>query len=124
MKAAQEAANAEEKSSAGDKYETGRAMSHLQKDMQARQLAEYMKELAALHAIEAGRIYEQVEMGSFVQCSHACFFLGTGLGKQQVDGQSVVFLSHKAPLALNMLHKKRGDTFVFNGTRIVVEEVF
>ena len=30
---AQSAANAEEKSSAGDKYETSRAMSHLEKDM-------------------------------------------------------------------------------------------
>ncbi|HMC85967.1 MAG TPA: hypothetical protein VKI61_10590 [Chitinophagaceae bacterium] len=34
----QEAANNEEKSSAGDKYETGRAMGHLQKDMHSRQL--------------------------------------------------------------------------------------
>lgn len=34
---AQEAANSQDKSSAGDKYETGRAMGHLEKDMYARQ---------------------------------------------------------------------------------------
>ena len=39
MQNAQAAANEEEKSSAGDKYETGRAMNHLEKDMHARQLA-------------------------------------------------------------------------------------
>src|ERR1700736_1647953 len=52
MEQAQEAANSEEKSSAGDKYETGRAMGHLQKDMHARQLAESVKELATLHAVQ------------------------------------------------------------------------
>jgi len=49
---AQQAANQEEKSSAGDKYETGRAMGHLQKDMYARQLSENRKELAILHAVK------------------------------------------------------------------------
>lgn len=43
---AQAAANSEDKSSAGDKYETGRAMGHLEKDMYARQQAENVKELA------------------------------------------------------------------------------
>jgi hypothetical protein len=39
MESAQQSANSEEKSSAGDKYETSRAMGHLEKDMHARQLA-------------------------------------------------------------------------------------
>ena len=39
MENAQAAANEEEKSSSGDKYETGRAMSYLEKDMYARQLS-------------------------------------------------------------------------------------
>ncbi len=47
----QQAANQEEKSSAGDKYETGRDMGHLQKDMLSRQLAESLKELALLHSV-------------------------------------------------------------------------
>ena len=38
MKNAQESANSEDKSSAGDKYETSRAMGHLDRDMNAKQL--------------------------------------------------------------------------------------
>src|ERR1700761_3965133 len=67
MDAAQQAANNEEKSSAGDKYETGRAMGHLQKDMHARQLAESMKELAALHALSVESIYSTARTGAFVR---------------------------------------------------------
>ncbi len=51
MDRAQEAANSEGKSPAGDKYETGRAMGQLQKEMHGRQLAEYAKEVKALQSI-------------------------------------------------------------------------
>ena len=43
MANAQESANAEEKSSAGDKYETGRAMMQIERDKAAQQLNESMK---------------------------------------------------------------------------------
>lgn len=43
MEGAQEAANSESKSSAGDKYETGRAMAQLERDRHAQLLAEAQK---------------------------------------------------------------------------------
>ena len=60
MQNAQEAANSEEKSSAGDKYETGRAMNHLEKDMHARQLAANKNELAALLAVDNNTLHATV----------------------------------------------------------------
>src|SRR5882757_8326661 len=65
---AQQAANQEEKSSAGDKYETGRAMGHLQKDMHARQLAENAKELATLHSINVDTLYPAANAGAYIGC--------------------------------------------------------
>ena len=43
MDAAQQSANQEEKSSAGDKYETGRAMAQLERDKAATQVEENKK---------------------------------------------------------------------------------
>src|ERR1700743_528815 len=74
MRQAQEAANSEEKSSAGDKYETGRAMGHLQKEMHARQLAESMKELAILHAVPTDSLYPEARPGAFLQADDMAFF--------------------------------------------------
>jgi hypothetical protein len=51
MQQAQQAANAEEKSTAGDKYETGRAMAHLEKEKAAAQLFEANKLKEVLHKI-------------------------------------------------------------------------
>ena len=120
---AQQAANSEEKSSAGDKYETSRAMSHLEKDMHARQLAEHIKELAMLREINTDIIYNVAITGAFIQCAHASFFIAAGLGKQLVDGISVFFLSPYAPLAKLLQHKKAGDHFLFNGKEVEIMEI-
>lgn len=121
---AQEAANSEDKSSAGDKYETGRAMGHLQKDMFARQQAENMKELDQLQKVNTNTIYTTAQTGAFVRCADHSFFIATGLGKQVVDGQQIFFLSPYAPLAKVLLHKKAGDRFVFNKAETVIIEIY
>ena len=121
---AQQAANQEEKSSAGDKYETGRAMGHLQKDMYSRQLAESIKELAAVHAVNTDTLYSTAGAGAFVQGEGIAFFIAAGWGRQQVEGQTVFFLSPQAPLAKTLQNKKPGDTIVFNGSLITILEIF
>ncbi len=121
---AQEAANQEEKSSAGDKYETGRAMGHLQKDMHSRQMAEHLKELGALHSVTVDIPYTTATTGAFVRCAGASFFISAGLGKQVIDGQQIFFLSPKAPLARNLEHKKVNEYFLFNGKPIIIEELY
>ena len=121
---AQEAANNEEKSSAGDKYETSRAMSHLEKDMHSKQLAETVKELAVLHAVNVNKICPVGEPGAVVQCGDISFFIGAGIGKHEIDGRQIYFLSPHAPLAKQLYNKKAGDHFIFNQREIVIQEVY
>src|SRR6478735_10139580 len=90
---AQQAANSEEKSSAGDKYETSRAMGHLEKDMHARQLAENLKELASLKSVNCSALYETVTTGSFVDAGKISFFIAADLGKHTIDEKLIYFLS-------------------------------
>jgi hypothetical protein len=122
--AAQQSANQEEKSSAGDKYETGRAMGHLQKDMHARQLGENLKELSTLETINVNGLFGTVKTGAVVQTEGLTFFLAAGLGKQTYQDQTVIFLSPQAPLAKLMLGKTTGDRFVFNGASLQIVEVY
>ena len=121
---AQEAANNEEKSSAGDKYETGRAMGHLQKDMHTRQLSQLVKEMSDLLSVNTSLIYDRAAAGAFIETAQLCFFIAAGLGKQNIDEKLVIFLSPNAPLAGLLLNKKPGDGFVFNGKEIVIGDVF
>lgn len=121
---AQEAANGEGKSSAGDKYETARAMGHLEKDMYAHQQAENIRELDNLQKINTDTIYTTAQTGAFIRCSDHSFFIAAGLGKQLIDDQLVFFLSPNAPLAKLLLHKKAGDSFLFNKRNMVILEIY
>lgn len=121
---AQEAANGEGKSSAGDKYETARAMGHLEKDMYAHQQAENIRELDNLQKINTDTIYTAAQTGAFIRCSDHSFFIAAGLGKQLIDDQPVFFLSPNAPLAKLLLHKKAGDSFLFNKLNTVILEIY
>lgn len=121
---AQEAANSEEKSSAGDKYETGRAMGHLQKDMHARQLTGYIKELSDLHAVNTGMVYTFACAGAFIETNIALFFIAAGLGKQTAEGKFIFFLSPHAPLAGIMQNKTSGDSFHFNSSAAIITDVW
>lgn len=124
MQQAQEAANGEEKSSAGDKYETGRAMGHLQKDMHARQLAGLVREMAALHAINVDERCIEGRSGALLRTDPYDFFIGIGLGKQTIEGRTVVFLSPQAPLARTLQNKKAGDTLFFQKETMLIREIF
>ena len=124
MQDAQAAANSEEKSSAGDKYETGRAMSHLEKDMHARQLAANKNELAALLAVDCNSLYTFIAPGGIVICSEYNFFIAAGLGKVSFENETIYLLSPNAPLAKSMLNKIAGNSFSFNNKVITIEAVF
>lgn len=124
MEDAQAAANQEEKSSAGDKYETARAMGQLQKDMFARQLAEHGKELTALRSVNVDQLYSTATTGAVLECEKLTFFIAAGLGKQLVGDRWVIFLSPRAPLARQLQQKKAGDDFVFNSLRTNIVSLF
>jgi hypothetical protein len=121
---AQQAANQEEKSSAGDKYETGRAMGHLQKDMHAGQLAAHLKDLATLQAVNTDTLYAAPRNGAFISCSGFSFFIAAGLGRQLVNEQTIFFISPYAPLARLLEEKRAGDSFPFNGVTTVITDIY
>ena len=124
MQDAQATANSEEKSSAGDMYETGRAMSHLEKDMHARQLAANKNELAALLAVDCNSLYTFIAPGSIVICKEDSFFIAAGLGKVSFENETIYLLSPNAPLAKSMLNKIAGNTMSFNNKEIAIKDVF
>ncbi|MFN8286747.1 MAG: hypothetical protein U0V74_08350 [Chitinophagales bacterium] len=124
MKEAQEAANSEEKSSAGDKYETGRAMSQLNKEMYAAQLEEALKELAQMQAADVSTIRTQAGIGAFVVTDNTTLFIAAAMGAIKLQGSTVMVLSPKAPIAIALNGKQKNDAVQFNGKLITVKEVY
>ncbi len=114
MEAAQEAANSESKSSAGDKYETGRAMAQLERDRHATLLADAMKQQQELGQIDAQKTYPTVQPGSLVTTSRGNYFISTSAGKITLDGTDYFAVSPASPIAAALKSKAVGETITFN----------
>ena len=114
MQAAQESANSESKSSAGDKYETGRAMAQLERDRHAQLLADAKRMLADLEKINPGITTSVVVPGSLVRTSRGTFFLAISAGKLTLDGADYFAVSVASPIGALLLGKKVGEVVMFN----------
>jgi transcription elongation GreA/GreB family factor len=123
MEQAQISANQETKSSAGDKYETSRAMGHLEKDMYARQFVETGKELVSISSIDCSVKNLSVTPGSFVKCGDISYFILAGIGKIIYDGEMIYVISPNAPVARLLLGKTTGDTVTINKKKYQIIEI-
>jgi len=124
FRAAEQAQNDDTKSSAGDKYETGRAMMQQEKDRNTIQLNEANKLMVALNLIGTKNNSAIAETGSLVITDNGRFYLAISAGTLVVDGLSYFAVSPASPIGMKIKGSKAGDGFELNGKRYRVEEVF
>ena len=121
MAAAQESSNSETKSSAGDKYETGRAMAQQERDRHAAQLHEAQLLLTALQKINPELTTDTVRLGALASTSLGLFYLSVSAGRlATADGQDFMAMSLAAPLAVALNGRRAGEEIVFNGKPVRV----
>ena len=121
---ARQGAQQEQKSSAGDKYETAQAMGHLEEEMLSRQMNENVKELAHLHQVPADIIQQEAISGACIKCPEVIFFIAAGLGKQVMEDKLIYFISPTAPLAKTLVNKKVGDSIILGGLSTAIQAIF
>ena len=115
--------NNETKSSAGDKYETGRAMMQIEEEKSKNQLFQIIKTKQELNKIDPGRKTVKVESGSLVETNKGNYFISIGIGKIQLDDELYYCLSKGSPMGVKLMGKEKGDEIDFNGSRIRIENV-
>lgn len=115
MEDAQESSNGEDKSSAGDKFETSRAMGHIDRNMYAMQAAKAKEEYARLLKMNPKIAFNEVMAGALVTTNTSLLYFAIGLGNIKVDEQFVMAVSPAAPIAQVMMGKRAGDRFTING---------
>jgi hypothetical protein len=123
MDEAQASANSQEKSSAGDKYETSRAMGQIDRDMNAAQLAQALEEYRFLENLPT-TLHQQVLPGAIIELDNGIFFAAIGLGQLMINNTAVLAISCKTPLFEQMKLKKRGDSIVFRNQELQLRDVY
>ena len=124
MQAAQDSANSEEKSSMGDKYETGRAMSQLERDRIASQLYLLQQEYQKLLLVDASTSHAVVQTGALVQTENQWYWIAVSLGQVSKEADKIMVVSPLAPISKAIMGQKKGSVFSFNGKNQKILGVF
>lgn len=113
----------ETKSSAGDKYETSRAMSQQELDKINTQLQEISRQLALIPHLETVSGSASVQNGSIVETNKGFFFIGLPLVSVQTNEGTVFYIGATAPLAQQLIGKNAGEQVSLNGNQFDVLDI-
>ncbi len=113
MEAAKNSANEEGKSSAGDKYETARAMGQLDREMNGRMYEQAHQERASLDKIDTDTVFTKVAFGALTETTMGIFFVSIGAGVIEFADKKIMVISPQSPIGQVMIGKAAGETFDF-----------
>lgn len=111
-----EAAAAETKSSAGDKYETAREMIAQSRNLIGHNLAEAKANLAVLDRMAEAPLGDRIGFGTLVETSLGWYLVGVSLGEVTCDGILVRSMSMISPLALALKGRGEGESVTWRGS--------
>lgn len=123
MASLQAAANEETKSSAGDKYETGRSMMQLEVEKISMQLSEANKLKQALSTLDYTGEHSIVQIGSVVYTSQGRFYIAISAGQLMLSDEVWFAISQGSPIGTKLMGLRAGQSFSFNQKVYEVERV-
>jgi hypothetical protein len=111
------------KSSAGDKFETAREMAQQELVKLTAQLNEQQR-LKGLVDNQSTEPATQVQLGAVIQTNKGLFLMGIPIGNNTFEGKNIIGIGLGAPLGQLLLHKKKGDSVLFNNQQFLIEEIY
>jgi hypothetical protein len=121
---AQSSANEETKSSAGDKYETGRAMMQLEIEKNTVQLSEAQKLKQILDQISPEKETTNIQLGSLVLTNQGNFYIAISAGELHIDGENYFAIAPTSPIGLKLKGQSKGSSFIFNNKTYRITNVY
>lgn len=123
IKSQQESSKGETKSSAGDKYETGTAMTHLELEKLGNQLSVLETSLSKLKSFQDVKSTRIVQAGSLVKTKNNMFWISIGIGQVRLRDQNYYVISPLSPIGQQLISKEIGHSFIFNKKEECILEI-
>jgi len=119
----QESSETEEKSSAGDKFETHQEMLNQTRDMLQKSLAKDKILLAQLNAVPIKKL-DKIEEGAMVELPIGKIWVSVAIGKVSLNGVDYQLVSKDSPLINAIWHLKSGEAYDFRGKKEKILAVY
>lgn len=123
LAAIKESISNETKSTAGDKYETARAMLHIEQGNLMQQLSNAYQQKNELSIIDIQNQSQVAKQGSLIFTSNGNFFIAIAYGNVQIANNTIIVLSAQSPLGKLFMGKRNQETIVFNNNNFLINEI-
>lgn len=111
------------KSSAGDKFETGREMMQMEIDKNEAQLGKALKLKRELSQINIQKESKKVEFGSLVFTSEGIYFISIGIGKIEINKENIFAISLASPIGKLLHNKIIAKKVQFQGREFTINDI-
>ena len=112
---AKESRDSDTKSSAGDKFETGREMMQREMDKISASIDQSKNQLNFLSKINLNRPYSTVDLGCLIITDQGIYYISIGLGKVEINAEIIYAISLDSPIGQLFKGKRVGDILEFRG---------
>lgn len=119
----QESSEVEEKSSAGDKFETHQEMLHQTRDILEKRLSSSKAMLAQLNAVPVKQL-DTIQEGTLFEVAMGQIWVSIPMGKVVLDGVDYQLVSKDSPLVTALWNLKKGEKATFRGNGIEIKDLY
>ena len=107
----------EENSTAGNKFETARAMGQEELDRLNRQLSTALIENTTLSKINGSQPCNAVQLGALVSTDKKNFYVSIPLGEIKIDGKPIYAISFSSPVCQAFRNAQLNDTITIGPSK-------
>ena len=125
IRSVKESYEGEEKSSAGDKYETGREMigAELEKYDQVLNRTLFLQNMAK-NILKSTSSSDISAFGSIIETDFGTYILGLPIGKLNYSEREYFGVSEASPIGIEILGKKKNDIITFQNRKLKILNVY
>ncbi len=120
---AKESRDLDTKSSAGDKFETGREMMQREMDKISASIDQSKNQLNFLSKINLNRPYSTVDLGCLIITDQGIYYISIGLGKVEINAEIIYAISLDSPIGQIFKGKRVGDILEFRGKTLKINQL-
>lgn len=120
---AKESRDSDTKSSAGDKFETGREMMQREMDKISASIDQSKNQVNFLSKINIYRNYSIADVGCLMKTDQGIYYISIGLGKIEINAESIYAISLDSPIGQLFKGKRVGDILEFRGKTFKINQL-
>tara|TARA_A100001015_G_scaffold319216_1_gene441438 strand:- start:2378 stop:2839 length:462 start_codon:yes stop_codon:yes gene_type:complete len=113
----------ETKSSAGDKYETARAMIQLENEKLSNQIHEIELNYQKLNTIKDFQTSKSINLGSIIFTDKANYYVAIAADFFEVNSKVFYCISSQSPIGKLLIGKKINESIMFNDVQSTILEI-